>query len=362
MVTAGELSSTGERVRAELSAMGFSIVLDAEGSTEPTRDTLAEVAEARDAVAAVALIFSREGVELWVVESAKRETRLRRFVSAEHARAESANAESASAESASAGSGNAEPANADPTLALRTAELLRATLLAVSAERAVAVDVAAAEPRKPAEPGEPAAQTASEPPLTTALAASAASAAAAPAAPVDPDFSRALSLRLGTGLVWSAGGLGTFPGLELAAQWWLTKRLGVELAAIVPLARMAEQSPEGSSSTRVAALSLAIAASLPLGNPDWVWDIGGGIAGLALQTKGTPASTAYVQEENVGVAVAPLLRSGLGYAFTRRLRLRLGACLGVSVPRFVVVHAGTTAATWGLPFASAELALEVDVL
>ena len=104
-----------------------------------------------------------------------------------------------------------------------------------------------------------------------------------------------------------------------------------------------------------------IAASVPMGDSDWVWDIGAGIAGVVLQTRGTPASMAYTLEENIGAAVAPLLRSGLSYSLTRRLRLGVAASLGVTVPRFLIVHAGRTAAMWGLPFAMGELALEVDV-
>ncbi|HKO92092.1 MAG TPA: hypothetical protein VJU61_13105, partial [Polyangiaceae bacterium] len=128
------------------------------------------------------------------------------------------------------------------------------------------------------------------------------------------------------------------------------------------LASMSHHSLEGSSSTRAGWLSSALVASIPLGNGVWVWDIGAGLAGVALHTRGTPASMGYTSQENVGIGVAPLLRSALWYSLTRRSRLGLAASLGVSVPRFLIVYAERTAATWGVPFAVGALALELDVL
>jgi hypothetical protein len=171
-----------------------------------------------------------------------------------------------------------------------------------------------------------------------------------------------LSLRLGAGLVTSVGGLGSFPSADLAAKWWLSKRFALELAALVPLARLSERSTEGSSSTRVGTLSLAIVAAVPIGDSAWLWDIGAGVAGVALQTRGTPASAAYTPKENVGLALAPLLRSGLSYSLGHSVRLGLAASAGVSIPRFLIVYAGRAAATWGRPFVAGELALELDVL
>lgn len=327
IVTDGALPVTGERVRAELNAMGFAIVLDPGGTVDAA---LADIAEAKGAMAAVALTFSAEGIELWVVERATRRTRLRSFV-------------------------HSEPTPAGATLALRTAELLRASLLDVAGGHASAVDAAPAG-REPGREGTP------EPPLPVAPGAAGEAAVSPAPASLGPGARRTLTLHLGAGLVTSAGGLGFFPGAELAGKWWFSEQLGVELAALVPLAGMSQNSSEGSSTTRVAALSLAIVASVPIGSGVWVWDIGAGIAGMAVQTRGTLASAGYTQEENVGVGVAPLLRSALWYSLTGRSRLGLGASLGVSVPRFLVMHAGTMVATWGVPFALGQLALEVDVL
>ncbi|MEY2929380.1 MAG: hypothetical protein RL033_129, partial [Pseudomonadota bacterium] len=199
MVTAGELPAMGERVRAELAAMGFAIVLD-EGSAALTPDALGEVAQARDAVAAVALTFSRAGIELWVVERANRATRLRSFVSAEQA-------------------------GAGPTLALRAAELLRASLLHTAAEPAPATEVASAAPAAAAR------DATSEPALAPPVVVSTSRVAVAAGSPESPapselplpaDASRVLSLRLGAGLVTSVGGLGSFPSADLAAKWWLS--------------------------------------------------------------------------------------------------------------------------------------------
>jgi hypothetical protein len=325
MVTAGDLPPTGERVRAELAAMGFAVVLDEDGSREPTRDALVEAARDRAALAAVALTFSDEGVELWVVERAKQETRLRSFVPAEHT-------------------------GADPTLALRASELLRATLLAVAAEHdTAAVPAPAQQQPAPELPAQPA-----KAPLPSV-------AAVVVPSQVPADSDRTVTLRLGSGLVLSAGGPGAFPALDLAAKLWLTRRLGVELVALLPLAQMSEQGSEGASSTRVGTLSLSLAASLPLGESDWVWDIGAGVAAVALETKGSPASPAYTREHDVAAAVAPLVRSGLSYSLTRSVRAALAASLGLSFPRFLILYADRTAATWGRPFASGELALELDV-
>ncbi|HKO91044.1 MAG TPA: hypothetical protein VJU61_07830, partial [Polyangiaceae bacterium] len=85
LISVGEPSALGERVRAELAAMSFASWLDAGATPEPTLAALADLAQARGAVAAVALTFSREGMELWVVERATGQTRLRSFVSAESA-------------------------------------------------------------------------------------------------------------------------------------------------------------------------------------------------------------------------------------------------------------------------------------
>jgi hypothetical protein len=333
MVSDGELPATSERVRAELAAMGFAIVLEERGGAEPTVDALGEVAQGRNAVAAVALTFSPKGIDVWVVEPAKHEARLRRFVSAGDAATE-------------------------PTLALRAAELLRASLIDVTPGHAPLADA------PPAERGDSGPSPAPEPSMKAPAAPMAARPALAPASSPtssDADPSRAATLRLGAGLVASAGGLGAFPTVDLAAKWWVSEHVGVELGALVPLARMTQRSSEGSSVTRVGVLSLGLAVALPLGQSAWVWDIGASIAGVALQTQGTPSSAAYTRRENIAAAVAPLARSALSYALTPGSRLGLGASLGVSAPRFLIVYADRTVATWGRPFAMGELMLEVDV-
>src|ERR1035437_9780285 len=96
------------RLRAELGAMGFDLVEMLADDGAPARAALEENARSLGAIAAVRLVPSGGGVEVWIVDRVTGKTVLREIVRPEGPSGE-----------------------ADAMVAMRAVELLRASLLAI---------------------------------------------------------------------------------------------------------------------------------------------------------------------------------------------------------------------------------------
>lgn len=316
----------GERVRAELSLMGFDVGFETAPVSELSKEELEQKARVQSAAAIIAIVPVKDGVELRVVDRVTKKTLLRNIIDAE------------------------QPSD-DATVALRAVELLRASLLELSVQDAPRGDVAA-----PMEAREPAVQPHSEQarkPRETGAGNGKNASAERP--------KRVVTFRSSGGVLASRGGLPAVPSVEFGGTLWLLPRLGTELSLLVPVSGMSTQTLEGTSTTRVSALGVALDWVIPLDGSRWFADVGAGAAVLLLHTSGAPASRAYFRQETTAIAAAPFAQSGLAYCLGERVRLGFDARVGAALPRFLIRHAGRTVARWGRPFALGELGLEVDL-
>jgi len=172
---------------------------------------------------------------------------------------------------------------------------------------------------------------------------------------------RLATLRSGGGVLFSPGGLDAVATIEPGAGAWIMPELDAELSVVVPLSSASLTTAEGTSRTRIAAVTLLLDYSLPFGSTGFVAELGAGASGLWLRTRGDPRGDAYYSRESDALALAPVGDFRLAYSLGHRLRLGLGGRVGASLPRFVLRHAGRRVATWGWPFTLAHLGAEVDL-
>ncbi len=308
VVVPPELAACGERVRAELAAMGFRVELAGERA-----ENAAVMPDADVALAELSLSADGRGVELRVMEEAGARLSFQAFLAA--------------------------PLD-EPTLPLRVAELLRASLLEPQEPaREVSVADAALAP----------AATANDAPPRT------------PATSAEREQARIGSASVAAAGLKSAGGLPAFPALVLSGTVWFGPRLGVRLGGVLPLAEMSHTAGEGSSRTRVTLISLDARVQLAVLSSRWSLEGALGAAGVRLRSSGQPATPDHSRQSNSALGLAPFAALGVSHALGARLHVGARAQLGLSLPRFLITYGERTAATWGAPFALGELGLEVDL-
>jgi hypothetical protein len=308
------------RMRAELEALGFRVIILPVSERPPSREALEAAAREAGAVAAVRVVPSQKGVEVWVTDRATGKTVLREVVSPQPG--------------SPAGSG---------TIAVRAVELLRASLM----------EVESATPP----PGEV--------PITPMV-----RAAALPRAPSDearappPSRRLGLSVQLGPAVAIAAGGVDPTVHMLVDLRWVPGEWLGVDVCGLVPTAPARIESKEGSSLVTLALLGAGahIALAPLLGDhspePRWTPTLGAGVAAAWLQLEGVPKPPYAGRRGAVGM-VAPYLRAGLGVTALPHLRLRLDLIGGATAPRPVIRHAANQTAAWGPIFGVGSAGAEV---
>lgn len=306
------------RLRAELRSMGFEVTVLAAPPADTPRRALEEAALHDGAVAAVRLTPSRDRVEVWIVDRITGKTVLRDVLVAE-----------------------AEP-DRDATIALRTVELLRASLMEVDAPHPPRGDTPA-------------------PPTIRAIAQ-----LAPPAIPPDHPGSAAppaprFAIQLAPAMIASPGGLAPSAALAVSARAFVHPRISVGVSGFFPLSAARLDGDEGTSASRVFVVSAD--ASAHFGSPGARWDptLGAGAALIVLHAEGTGSSPSWLGVSSDSVSVGPFLRPGVGLALGDRLRLRADLVTGVALRRFVLDHAGRTAATWGWPFFVGSVGIEIPL-
>jgi len=303
------------RIRAELEALHFE-VLDAEEAGPPAREPLEEAARKSDAVAAVRIVPSSAGVEVWIVDRMTGKTVLREIVAEQ------------------------EPPHGDSaTIALRVMELLRASLMELDA------------PRPP--PGEVA------PPavIREILAPRRAETPRAASVPGRRPF---LTLELGPSMLMSPGGIGPSGLLHTSLHIQRpSERIGLSTFVSIPVVPANLAGPEGVATARFGLLGVGLRGSFAPHGAAWNANVGAGLSAVVLHFEGRPERP-YAGASETLFTLAPYLRVGLGYAVTPHLRLRADVLTGVTVQRPVVEFVGRVAATWGLPFVSPSLGAELS--
>ncbi|APR88135.1 Flagellar hook-length control protein FliK [Minicystis rosea] len=312
-----------ERLRAELTALGFEVITAPAPPGALSREALEASARAASAVAAMRVAWLRAGLEVWVVDRVTGKTVLREVMAA-----------------------GAAP---ESTVALRAVELLRASLM----------ELDAAQPPRgetPAPEGLRAAAGLPPPPSAPPNAAHTPTAPVPPTAPTRPF----LSIDVGASITGSPGGLPAFPALTVGLSGWIVPQLSAGLLALVPLSTAHDQGPEGTSSSRITLFGVE-ARFEPLPAARFRPSIGAGAALVWMHTDGTGGSARYAGASPSAWSGGPFVRPGLGIAVASHLVIRADLLAGVALRRLVIAYAGRDAAAWGVPFLSGSLGLEVSV-
>jgi hypothetical protein len=295
-----------ERIKAEVSALGFEVVAIEPWRTGESIESLEAVGRANQAAAAIRMIASRKGVEVWIANQPTGRSLMRQLVVDER------------------------PVPNEGLVALQTAELLRTTLLSRSEM-----------PPSAQPPGPSAVPSANPPAISTST-------------PGPPSAS-----------VQAAAGVLFSPGADASLQAWFSagyvvvRPLGVALDVSVPLRSSTISGPEGSAS-----VSAWLVGASVFVRHDWLKARSYAIAaaGGALIRLDADATTMspLVAHSASTTAAAVYLRADGGVEATRWLHVGVRGVAG-AVPQGVPVRfAGNEAAVWGRPFLAGLLLVELS--
>ena len=293
------------RLEAELTALGFEVVLEREPEAPPSREPLEATARALSAVAAVRVAPKAGGVEVWIVDRITGKTVLT-DVTAE-----------------------GDATTVEATVALRTVELLRASFL----------EIQEPHPTRGELPIPPEVRALRAPPTDLSTVQQAPSEA--------PPASSAVRVGLGTATVLSPGGLDTGPQVRLEGTWMTSRWLGARVFALFPTLSTRVQADEGETSMRVALLGAGLHVELAEIGP-LTPSLDAGLAGAWLLFEGA-ARAPYVATTDTAVVAAPFAGGGLDVRLTPLVHLEGQALCAVALPRPVLTLAGREVASWGRP-------------
>jgi hypothetical protein len=295
-----------ERIKAEVSALGFEVLAIEPWRTGESIESLEAVGRANQAAAAIRMIASRKGVEVWIANQPTGRSLMRQLIVDERS------------------------VPNEGLVALQTAELLRTTLLSRSE----------VPPKDhPPAPG------------------------AAP--PANPPAIAAPTRRLPSASVQAAAGVLFSPGADASIQAWLTagyvvvRPVGVALDVSVPLRASTISGPEGSASLR----TWLVGASLFVRH-DWLpsrlYSIAAAGGALIRLNADATASAPLVAHSGSTTAAAIYLRGDIGVEATQWVHVGVRGVIG-AVPQGVSVRfAGNEAAVWGRPFLAGLMVVELS--
>jgi hypothetical protein len=276
-----------ERIGAEIEKLGFALI------RRDTRAPLEAAARAEQAQAALRVLPTRTGVEVWMADATSGRSLLRQVVIDEN------------------------PDGPDLELiALQTAELLRTSLLGEKAPREAEPHIGAVQTTAPAEQSEPAAGD------------------------------KKTAVQLWCGALHGLGGVSTTLALGLSLQHFFGERWGVGLDVGLPLLPGTVKAVEGSA--RLAtyfAGALALIRFRPHAGRFFA-TLGVGAASLMVRYSGK-ANEPLQAQAGTRFAGAAYLRGDLGIVTNRWLRFGVRALVGASFPRVSVTFAGNHTANFG---------------
>jgi hypothetical protein len=295
-----------ERIRAEVSALGLEVVTVEPWRTGEPVESLEAVGRANQAAAAIRMVASRKGVEVWVANQPTGRSLLRQLIVDERP-----------------GTPN------EGLVALQTAELLRTTLLSRSE-----VPANPPPPRAPPPPVAPPQITASPPPPAIG------------------------GLQAGAGTLFSPGAGDPAVQLWISVNRIVTGPLGIALDVSAPLRAGTLSGPEGSA--RIDAWLGGAALFLRHERPEkgLYATAAAGVAAIRLNAAGS-TSAPLIASTQSATAAAVYARTDGGVDVTRWLRLGLRLVAGVVPSGIDVKFAGNDAGTWGRPFLSGLLLLDL---
>jgi hypothetical protein len=302
-----------ERIRAEVAGLGLTVLTLEVWRSHESLGPLETVARTSRAVAAIRMLPSGKGVEVWMADETSGRSLLRQLIVDE------------------------SPHGPNQSLiALQTAELLRTSLL--SQPHAPPVTAGGRATTSAATGG-------TEPSPTLV-------GTAAPVAPVETDLGVALGALLAPG----AG--------DTALQAWLSLQRSLEprwalaLDLSAPLRAATLSGPEGSARVGAYLAGATLLASLTRPGSDLLATAGAGLAIVDVRADGQTSAPLRAASASA-VAAGFLARADASYEIARWFRLGLRAVAGVTVPGISLRFAGNDAGTWGRPFLGGFLLAEL---
>ena len=288
-----------ERIRAELTSLGFVVV--ARGPV----GALETDAREQHAVAAVRVLASRKGVEVWMADETSGRSLLRQVVVDE------------------------SPGGPDQRLvALQTAELLRTSIF----------------------PKQDKAQVPQVAPVTTSE---------SPAELVPKPSSGEIGAQAGFGLLYSPGGVGNALHIWLSLHHRWGRRLGVALDLSGPVRQGTISGPEGTADVGAYLIGGEGFARFEAKGPGLFLTTGLGAALLRVNAKGQ-ARPALVSTSSGVFSGAGYARADAGWRPSRWLGLGVAILAGATPKPVTVRFAGNEAGKWGWPFFAAFVLAEID--
>lgn len=290
-----------ERVGAEVAGLGFVLVRsDAPGSLEVA-------AREKDAVAAIRVLPSRKGVEVWMSDATSGRSLLRQVIVDESAQGPN-----------------------QGLVALQTAELLRTSLLADHPQPSEPVSA----PAKALPP------TAPEPARSAAL------------PPIDAGVQAAL------GMLYSPGGGNAALQAGLSLNRSISARWGFALDLSAPVRGASLSGIEGSTSVGTYLLGAGLVTRVQ-GPATPLFATAGLSAALVYITFKGDAREPLVSSSDSALTAAAYLRGDVGLEPVSWFRFGVRGILGASASRVRVQFAGNEAGSWGRTFAAAFVLAEV---
>ena len=289
-----------ERIRAEVSALGLEVVAVEPWRTGEAIESLDAAGRANQAAAAIRMVASRKGVEIWVANQPTGRSLLRQLIVDERA-----------------------PAPNEGLVALQTAELLRTTLLSRS------------ETAPPPAP-RPVPAIKEEPP---------------PAPPLPPNA----GVQAGFGVLWSPRGGSEAYQLWATVHRFIVRPLGIALdfsAPVLPWAPVnpgTVSGPEGSATVGAWLAGATVFSRYERPTSGLYATVAAGVAVIRLDIKGS-AGPAFMDSSHTATVGAGYARADGGFAVNNWLRFGARAVAGVVPSGVTVQFAGNEAAVWGQPF------------
>ena len=289
------------RLRGELAAAGFDLIVVSPASWPPTRQDIERITQREGAIAGLSLIQAGGGVEIWVVDRVTNKTVFREVIE------------------------GADDSHQD-SIAIRFVETLRATLMEVEQPHSSRGDVA---------PPPEVHQLLKHPPSHFALS-------------------------LSGGAQHSPGGLGTVGFVGLSVTGSPTPHFGLAVDGLLTPGRVKLRGPEGQASIGLFLFgaSLRFCPVDPAGRLR-LWLGAGGWVGVVTMTG--EAVGPYLNARATTVSFIPHLDVGVRLSVTRHVSLGATTTGAISVPSVVVEFADRQVATWGRPLGFGALVIETTL-
>lgn len=156
----------------------------------------------------------------------------------------------------------------------------------------------------------------------------------------------------------SAGGFNPAAHVELAGRWAPMQRFALRFSLWAPTVVTRVVRPEGNARMLYGMLFVEPQLRLPGGATWFHPDLGLGL-GLSITSIEGRANDPYRSNAKVVPGFVAHTHLGLGFAATPRVWFRVDGYVGVMTPQPRITFAGEDVATWGLPWGTGSLGIEL---